>query len=1241
LQKRARLEQAVRLLEAHASALRHVLPEFGKPAREIIAELAILREGRCDRFRRQELVEPSSPTEFAAAITALQHVVELRRDIPTGAADSIGGIGCAGNASNPNAQSQEFRDLISRMREQLETASAAVERLRGIGVAVPMTALSETEQWASGAPDLNIANDSIAVEFAAKLHRPGGRDAFKRLQQAKQAMRQIAGKHPDARRLSQQLVEHDSHSWDSALKAVANTALDHLTCDTIAQLGQALENSERALRATLLTGGVSTSHDMLREAPDYSAWRSRITLVSQLENGASHASRLCEAISRGSPSSSQLEELIAAIKRHHAASVAAGRRLDIKKVPDLHTLERIQAVVGCRTSLIARCWAAITSKEYRENRLAFKAMARLPIPRRDWVSEIKAAIELRESEAEAAHQQAVWGCSADAAKVEVLEAAHSWLVTLSRSIDSAKISLDQVWSLMRERRDPALEGTEKQTATLCAELSKRGTLLQAMNAVAAKGTLRLPNFVNALAEASRSILLASRQSHAWKMPADTTLGAILSLGSAASSALEIESAISADTEVSDLFGDDFAGIDTSTLRIESVAAWYLTAAEADRVDWRKTIAKLLETPSQSASQMAILRACTEEIAGATRSATTIANEIEASYEMRGNAVSLRISDSIPIESLISRIRKIQEHESSVSKVFRHYASATELRTRIGAGLVDKYLDGSVAPDRIVESYCASTYEHALRREEGLAPLVDFDRKLIERALDELKALDADLRQLNANALIGRLASAKVPEGVDVGRVRDKTDFGLVRHVVQTPKARLDLGGLYRRAAGALRALQPCTIATPTTVSEYLPRELASFDVVIIDEASQIEPASAIGSIARGAQVIIVGDPKQLPPTNFFAGAKSTAQEEEGDDDSAGEEVADSESILDRAIASLPNVHLRGHYRSKHHSLIEWSNRSFYGASLVVPPSSIPRSNQLGVIAKHVEGAFYSASQNEVEAKAVADAVMRQLRESPSESLGVVAFNVRQAELIEQHIIGIARRSREDFAAYARACESEKPLFIRSLESVQGDERDVIFISYTYGPDPTTKQVYQRFGPVLRQGGERRLNVLVTRARNRVVVFHSLLPEQIVVNSGGAPLMRSYLHHAMRAPQHDFSEGEFESGFERQVASLIHQIDPSLIVKPQVGCDGFRIDLGVAHQSSPHRFILGIECDGATYHAEPSARQRDMIRQAILEQHGWKIHRIWSTAWWHNFAEERSRLERSLSAAKRERSGEED
>ena len=1235
LQRRARLEQAVRLLESHASALRHVLPQFGRSAREIIAELALLREGKCDPFRRQELVEPSSPSDFAATTVALKHVVALRRDIPAEALDAIGGIGRIGTPSNPNAESQEFRDLVARMLEQLDKAASAIQRLRSIDVAVPSATLSETEQWAAGAPNLDVADDSNSIEFAARLHRPGGRDAFKRLEQAKQELRGIVATHPEARRRSQQLIEHDRHAWDSALKAISNTALDHVSSDATAQLGQALAAAERALRTTLLTGGASTSTEILHDAPDYAAWRGRITLLSQLEHGAAHGTCLCEAITRGSPNCTQIEQLIAATKQHQAAQLAAGRRLDIKKIPELQTLERIQAVLGCRVSLIARCWAMVTSKEYRLNRLAFKAMARLPIPRRDWDSEIKAAVELRESEAEVARQKGIWGQSPNANNIEALEAAHSWLVSLNRSVDAAKISLDQVWAMMRERRDPALEGAEKQTAVLCKGLLRENALLQAMNAIARTGHFRLRQFVTSLAEASRAALLGSNQAQAWKLPTDATLGGVLALGSAACNAREIESGLAADTDVKELVGADFLGIDTATARMEGVVSWHSAATEAERADWRSTIAKLLETPSTAAGRMSTLKSCTAEIAEATRSATAIAIEVESAFEMRGNAMALRLSASVSIDALISRCHRIQKHQAAIVKVFRHYASAVELRNRAGTGLVDKYLEGSVSCDRIAESYCASTYEHALRRDDSLAPLVDFDRKSIERALDELKELDSDLRKLNAGALIRRLAAAKIPEGVDIGRVRDKTDYGLVRHVVQTPKARLDLSGLYKRAGAAMRALQPCTIATPTTVSEYLPRQLASFDVVIIDEASQVEPASAIGSIVRGAQVIIVGDPKQLPPTNFFSGAQSSAEDEDGEEEPAGEEVADAESILDRAIAALTNVHLRGHYRSRHHSLIEWSNRNFYNSSLVVPPSTAPRSDQLGVIAKHVEGAFYSTSQNDVEAKTVAEAVVRHLRESPGESLGVVAFNVRQAELIEQHIIAIARQSREDFAAYARACESDTPLFVRSLESVQGDERDVIFISYTYGPDPTTKQVYQRFGPVLRQGGGRRLNVLVTRARNRVVVFHSMLPEQIVGDSGGAPLMRSYLHHAMRAPQHDFTEGDFESEFERQVANLIAQIDPCLVVKPQVGCDGFRIDLGVAHQSSPNRFLLGIECDGATYHSEPSARQRDMIRQAILEQHGWRIHRIWSTAWWHNFAEERSRLEGALKVASRQ------
>jgi very-short-patch-repair endonuclease len=786
---------------------------------------------------------------------------------------------------------------------------------------------------------------------------------------------------------------------------------------------------------------------------------------------------------------------------------------------------------------------------------------------------------------------------------------------------------------MRDRRDPTLEATERQIGLLCARFAREGQLLQVMNAVAGDGGFRLQKFVRALADAGKAAQLAAKQATAWLVDRDMSFGAILSLGSAAARVRELEVSCATDHDAMELVGVDFAGVDSSLSRLEVVAAWHSSVVGSSRPDWKRTISAILADRASAPERMARLKDRASVIAQAAQAAFKLCEQIGGTFETRGQSSNLRLRSDQPLSALADSLRVIREHQASIPKVFHHHASAMAARPMVGNALIDRYLDGSVDCLRITESFQAAAYEHALKRRDELSPLIDFDRARIERALAELRDSDGELRLANAAVLRGKLAAAKAPQGVDVGRVRDKTELSLVRHVIQTPKARLDLTGLYKRAGAAIRALQPCTIATPTTVSEYLPRRLADFDLVIIDEASQVEPASAIGSIARGAQVIIVGDPKQLPPTNFFGGARAT--QDEGDDrdpDDFGDGVADTEAILDRAIASLTNVHLNGHYRSKHHSLIEFSNRHFYDSQLVVPPSTGPRSSKLGVVAHHVEGAFYSASENEVEAKAVADAVLRHLRTSPEESIGVVAFNVRQADLIERHIAALARRSREDFEAYAKACDSEAPLFIRSLESVQGDQRDVIFISYTYGRDPISKVVYQRFGPLTQQGGGRRLNVLVTRAQRRVEVFHSLTPEDITAETGGVPLMRAYLHHAMRAPHHDFSEGGFESGFEAQVAAMIAQINPSLVVRPQVGCEGFRIDLGIALQSSPHRFILGIECDGASYHSEPSARQRDLIRQTILEQHGWTIHRIWSTAWWHNFAEERARLAKAIERA---------
>jgi very-short-patch-repair endonuclease len=754
-----------------------------------------------------------------------------------------------------------------------------------------------------------------------------------------------------------------------------------------------------------------------------------------------------------------------------------------------------------------------------------------------------------------------------------------------------------------------------------------------MGAVAGSAALELKKFLGSLAEVSDSCVLAARQATAWSIDREMAFGSILALGQVSAKAREIEAECSNDADSKELAGVDFAGIDTPTDRLELVANWHRGVMEMSRADWRRSISEILEKRASAADRLAKLKSHSVAILRSAQIASSLCDQVGTSFEMRGEASGLQLRPDKTLRALAEILRTIQENQASIPKVFRHHASAQLLRSTIGSSLVDRYLDNSIDCSKVVESFKSSTYEHALRDRKELVPLVDFDRSRIDRSLAELRDTDAALRDSNAKVLRGKLAAAKPPLGVDVGRVRDKTELALIKHVVQTPRARLDLTGLYKRAGAAIRVLQPCTIATPTSVSEYLPRQLASFDLVIIDEASQVEPASAIGSIARGSQVIIVGDPKQLPPTNFFGGTKAAGGEEDEEaPDDQGDGVADAESILDRAIGALNNVYLRGHYRSKHHSLIEYSNRHFYESQLVVPPSTSPRSAKLGVVAHHVDGAFYSASENEVEAKAVAEGVLRHLRNSPEESLGVVAFNVRQADLIERHITTLARRSREDFEAYAKACDADAPLFVRSLESVQGDERDVIFLSYTYGRDPVAKVVHQRFGPITLSGGGRRLNVLVTRARNRVEVFHSLLPEEIKTETGGVPLMRAYLHHAMRAPQHDFTEGNFESGFEEQVSNIIAQINPSLIVKPQVGCEGFRIDLGIALQASPNRFILGIECDGAAYHSEPSARQRDMIRQAILEQHGWTIHRIWSTAWWHNFSEEKARLATAIKRA---------
>jgi very-short-patch-repair endonuclease len=388
--------------------------------------------------------------------------------------------------------------------------------------------------------------------------------------------------------------------------------------------------------------------------------------------------------------------------------------------------------------------------------------------------------------------------------------------------------------------------------------------------------------------------------------------------------------------------------------------------------------------------------------------------------------------------------------------------------------------------------------------------------------------------------------------------------------------------------------------------------------VVFDEASQIPVWDAIGAMARGKQVVMVGDPKQLPPTNFFGRSEGA---DEDDDVVEG----DLESILDECLgASLPTRNLSWHYRSRHESLIAFSNHRYYGGGLVTFPS--PVTDDRAVSFHLVKGRYEKggARINQPEAQAlVADLVSRLKRPGFRESgltIGVVTFNSEQQGLIED-LLDAERRKDPGLEPYFSEMELE-PVFVKNLESVQGDERDIMYFSITYGPD-MAGAVSMNFGPLNRDGGERRLNVAVTRARHELRVFSSLRGEQMDLSrtkANGVRDLKHFLEFAEYGPRalaeaHHGSQGDFESPFEAGVATALGR--KGWQVHTQIGASSFRVDLGVVHPDFAGRYLAGVECDGATYHRSATARDRDKLREQVLRGLGWEIVRIWSTDWWVN------------------------
>ncbi|MCZ2155208.1 MAG: hypothetical protein LC114_15120, partial [Bryobacterales bacterium] len=578
-------------------------------------------------------------------------------------------------------------------------------------------------------------------------------------------------------------------------------------------------------------------------------------------------------------------------------------------------------------------------------------------------------------------------------------------------------------------------------------------------------------------------------------------------------------------------------------------------------------------------------------------------------------------------SLRALIEYAQENREELPR-WNHFLRIREDCKKSG---IDKLIalaeTGTLEPTELVAAFRFVFYNTLARSvfstQQELSQMTGVTQEALRH---QFAAADKESIRLYSRRVAALIDKRHVPGGNQTGPVGNWTEMALITKEINKQKRHIPIRQLIQRAPNALVALKPCFMMSPLSVAQYLAPGQLKFDLVVMDEASQLKPEDAIGALARGGQVVVVGDPKQLPPTTFFQRVLLDTEEDISEEEKAV--VEDGESILDVASTLFqPIRRLRWHYRSQHHSLIAFSNKEFYQGDLIVFPSAFHNSDSLGVKYHFIPDAIYENRRNPREAEVVVQAVLNHMCEYPNESLGVVALNFEQRELIEDLL---DRHLREDPAAIVfqdRMRGGQETLFVKNLENVQGDERDVIFISTTYGSDAQGNQ-YNRFGPITGASGHRRLNVLFTRAKRRTVVFSSLDPESIRADANspwGVRALKEYLIFARDGILHQADGGSEQptNDFERSVGAFLKE--NGYDVSAQVGVAGFFIDLAVKHPARPGAYLLGVECDGASYHSSRSARDRDRLRQEILERLGWKIHRVWSTDWFKSRAKEGERL----------------
>ena len=544
------------------------------------------------------------------------------------------------------------------------------------------------------------------------------------------------------------------------------------------------------------------------------------------------------------------------------------------------------------------------------------------------------------------------------------------------------------------------------------------------------------------------------------------------------------------------------------------------------------------------------------------------------------------------------------------------AVAEEAATLGLGNLVDSYRCGAGHEDILPAYRKACSQALAMAAIDADPNLRRFSGSVFSEKVRQFKRMDEDLAKLTQQEIYCRLA-AKVPNFTK--EAAHSSELGILQRAIRSGGRGISIRKLFEQIPNLLPRLCPCMLMSPISAAQYLDPKREPFHMVVFDEASQLPTCKAVGALARGENAVVVGDPKQMPPTAFFA--TNTVDEENLD-------TEDLESILDDCLAlNIPQTHLLWHYRSRHESLIAFSNSRFYENKLYTFPSVNDRERKVRLI--HVDGVFERGKnrQNKAEAQAIIEELKRRCHDEALSklSVGVVTFNINQQNLIDDLL---SEACREDTVLETWAFQSAEPLFIKNLENVQGDERDVILFSVGYGPDEKGK-VYMNFGPLNRDGGWRRLNVAITRSRQEMIVFATLKPEQIDLGrttAVGVSALKAFLEYADRGilPQAGAGAAHRQAeGIAEAVCAFLKK--NGYATDCHVGHSEYRIDIGVIDPENPDRYMLGILLDGDTYGAAKTVRDREIAQISVLEGLGWRIHRIWTMDWWDNSQAELAKL----------------